>query len=238
MTMLSSFYAAEGIVFAADSQITVSGQTTRALPPQQKVLRVAGVGVGSGAIGYFGLAQVGSKPLTPWLRDALRSWPGGNAAALGHFVTAALCADATPRELRETSGFHIGAFEQRDGVRVPVFVYARNVDIGPKGYRNLGRFDVHEQLLARDLRGVAPTQVARSFERGRRIMAFPSGTGTAICLFSPRCGKESRTPPRRSSNNPGTSRPTRSTRGRGSPEPSSSRQATFIDFCTHAALRS
>jgi hypothetical protein len=153
MTMLLSFYAAEGIVFAADSQITIPGTTTTAVEPQRKVLRVRGVGTGDGAIGYFGLAQVQGQPLTPWLKDTLRGWPGGDAVALGQFVTDALLADATGNELRQVSAFHIGAFEDRGGVRLPVFVYARNVDLGPTGYAPLGRFDVDEQLLARDLVG-------------------------------------------------------------------------------------
>src|SRR5438034_1196358 len=63
------------------------------------------------------------------LHDALPIWPGGSAEELGNFVVTGLQRAATTRERDVTSGFHIGAFEMRDGGPMPVFVYARNVDL-------------------------------------------------------------------------------------------------------------
>lgn len=149
VTMLSSFYSAEGIVFAADTQITVTLRgKSEAREPQKKVLRVPGVGVGDGLLGYFGLAQVAGAPMTVWLRALLGSWPGGSTTDLGDFIVAGLRQDSTSAERKETSGFHLGAFERRAGQIAPVFVYARNVDQHPTTgrYIHIGDYRVDDQL--------------------------------------------------------------------------------------------
>jgi hypothetical protein len=52
MTMLYSFYSAEGIVYAADSRITRRG-AGGPLPAQRKVLPIPGLGESSGVIGFL-----------------------------------------------------------------------------------------------------------------------------------------------------------------------------------------
>src|SRR5437016_6050906 len=70
VTMLYSFYTAEGIVYAADSRITHKGGTLP-LMAQRKVLPLPGFGVSNGVIGFFGLAQVGGQAMSDWLRDII-----------------------------------------------------------------------------------------------------------------------------------------------------------------------
>jgi hypothetical protein len=170
VTMLLLFYSAEGIVFAAESQITARGQ---ALDPQQKVLRVPSVGIGHGLMGYFGLAQVRGKPLTPWLQARFQNWRGGSAEEFGRFLVDALRHDATSAELDEISGFHIGAFELHEGVNVPVFVYAHNCEIGENGYEHLGDFQVEEQLLTEYLAGVPLAEVRNAIRAHTKSRGVP-----------------------------------------------------------------
>lgn len=161
MTMLYSFYAAEGIVFAADSRITHRGGK-QPLDAQHKVLLLPGFGESNGVIGFFGLAQVGGRPMSNWLQDLIsRDRSARDADSFARHMSERIERSATNAELKEVSGFHIGTFERRDGQVVPTFTFLRNAaDFKDGVYSNVGEFlPPHEQLLGRDLKGVQALQV-------------------------------------------------------------------------------
>lgn len=161
MTMLYSFYAAEGIVFAADSRITHRGGK-QPLDAQRKVLRLPGFGASNGVIGFFGLAQVGGRPMSKWLQDMISRYRSAREAdSFARHLSQRIEDSATTAELKEVSGFHIGTFERRAGQVVPTFTFLRNAhDFKDGVYSNIGRFlQPHEQLLGRDLQAVPPGQV-------------------------------------------------------------------------------
>lgn len=161
MTLLLSFYSSYGIVFAADSAITITedGRTSRyggsqdlALSRQRKLLRLDPVGVNGAIVGFFGLATVETTPMADWLREKFASpWPGAKTAAeVGDFLRDELM-QSVPREHRErnASGFHIGAFEQRNGVDVPVMQYVSNIrhlDPATGAYSGFGEFRSEEHF--------------------------------------------------------------------------------------------
>ena len=133
-----------------------------------KVLRVPGVGVHPrGAIlGYYGLATAGSQPMTAWLRSVIGHWHGSRTVE--EFAVhlwenfSLLC----PRR-NVVSGFHIGGYELRDRVRVPVFWHIWNYDaVDLEGYHG-AHYNYHEpmeQLLGRELRRTQPRDVRRVLE--------------------------------------------------------------------------
>jgi hypothetical protein len=130
MTLLVTFYSSSGIVFAADSAITIDrGRGAARVRKEEKILRARQVGTNGGWVGYFGLADVGTEPMHQWLRRTIDCWPGSRRVAdLGDYLRDKLN-DDVPRAIRVRypSGLHIGAFEDRDGVSVPVLQYVTNI---------------------------------------------------------------------------------------------------------------
>lgn len=169
MTMLYSFYAAEGVVYAADSRIT-HRQGKQPLDAQHKVLPLPGFGMSNGVIGFFGLAQVGGRPMSIWLQDVISRYGSPrDAHSFARHLSRRIESSATSAELEEVSGFHIGTFERRAGDVVPTFTFLRNAaDFKDGIYSNVGKFlPPDEQLLGRDLQNV-PTQLVRDWLRQRQ----------------------------------------------------------------------
>ena len=189
VTLLLSFYSSYGIVFAADSAITITedGRTKRygapedpALSRQEKLLPIKPVGINGAIVGFFGLATVGATPMDVWLREKFASpWPGAaTAAAAGDYLRDELMRSVS-REHRENnaSGFHIGTFERRDGVDVPVMQYVssiRHLDPATGEYSRLEEYRSEEHFPnhsnpASDFSKYPPTQLQkelRSLEKG------------------------------------------------------------------------
>lgn len=121
------------MVYAADSQVTkrtARGRIER-LDPQRKVLPVKPLGIAreGGVVGYYGLAQVGGLPMDTWLRERIRQFGGSRVVEdFAVFLRGELNNAASARERRTISGLHIGGFEHRDGVAVPVMVFLRNTE--------------------------------------------------------------------------------------------------------------
>lgn len=129
MTMLYSLFTAQGIVFAADSQITAQGEKSPR-PSQRKVFRVPHLGVApeGGVIGFFGLAEVRSLTMSDWLRKLIAEpQRPGDVGEFGEYLVQRLVHDATPLQLEHSSGFHIGAFVREEGLALPVMRYASNI---------------------------------------------------------------------------------------------------------------
>lgn len=190
MTLLVTLYTSRGIVFAADSSIT-SGR--KRLPQQEKSLRTKRLGVSGGVVGYFGLACVGHEPMDRWLRTLLDAWPGSpRASDLGEYLRDELNAHV-PRAHREkvASGFHIGTFEQRDGVAVPVFQYVWNYDrldvqtgeySGFSGYRTEEHFPSNHP----DWNGVVPRDMRTRLRQWERTQGMPFWFRNGQLAFSSR----------------------------------------------------
>jgi hypothetical protein len=113
VTLLLSFYSSYGIVFAADSAITITdqGKTTRyggaadpAQNKQEKLLELKPVGLNGAVLGFFGLAAVGEKRMDTWLREIFGpGWHGAaSAAEVGDYLRDQLTV-AVPKEQRESN---------------------------------------------------------------------------------------------------------------------------------------
>jgi hypothetical protein len=131
VTLLVSLYTSRGIVFAAYSQVISEaqpGHTTR-LDPQEKVLPVKRIGVArvGGVVGFFGLAEMRGEPIETWLRERIDRFGGSRTVEeFAVYLRDELRAAVRKREREVVSGFHIGGFEMRDEVVIPVFHFLRN----------------------------------------------------------------------------------------------------------------
>jgi hypothetical protein len=179
VTLLVSLYSSEGIVFAADSQVTACTPAgTDRLEPQRKVLSVKGLGVArqGGVVAYFGLAEMQGRPMDAWLRERIDRIGGFEevsdfAASLRDELNAA----ARARERKVVSGLHVGGFERRDGVPVPVFAFVRNTadfDATTGRHSNLRGYECTEDFPARDA----------GWRRAARPPARASRTGEGLWL--------------------------------------------------------
>jgi hypothetical protein len=178
MTMLYSLYTAEGIVFAADSQITAQGEA-RPRQSQTKVLRVPHLGAATegGVIGFFGLAEVGRQTMTDWLRQVIAEpRRPADPYQFGEYLVGRLLHDASPVQLQYPSGFHIGAFAREDGLMLPVFRYASNIHgQNPDGsYTNIGAYSFdHQDHLARDFQAIPRPTLRKALRQRQNNFGFP-----------------------------------------------------------------
>lgn len=190
MTLLVTLYTSRGIVFAADSAIT---RGCERLPKREKFLRTKRLGVSGGVVGYFGLACVGHQPMDKWLRALLDAWPGSpRASDLGEHLRDELNA-RVPRAHRQkvASGFHIGTFEQREGVAVPVFQYVWNydhLDVQTGDYAGFGKYrtDEHFPRNHRDWNTVAPRSMRTRLRQWERTQGMPFWFRNGQLAFSSR----------------------------------------------------
>jgi hypothetical protein len=179
MTMLYSLYPREGIVFVADSRIIRPG-AARPEPPQPKVLRVRRVGVTTGLIGYYGLAEVRGQPMSKWLTTLIGQWPGStDPKKFADLVVDGLNRDARPRERKQVSGLHFGAFRHSEGRIEPVFFHIINTHgfdetTGQhKDPRDTWRSE--EQLMGRDVvnLGLPPARIRWYLGEVQRLRGMP-----------------------------------------------------------------
>jgi len=178
MTMLYSLYTAEGIVFAADSQITAQGEA-HPRRSQRKVLRVPHLGVATegGVIGFFGLAEVGHQLMADWLRQVVAEpTRPADLDRFGEYLVHRLLQDAAPRQLQHHSGFHIGAFVREDRLTLPAFRYASNIHgLSDDGsYTDIGAYSFDpEDHLARDSKEIPRSELRAALRRRQNDSGFP-----------------------------------------------------------------
>jgi hypothetical protein len=178
MTMLYSLYAAEGIIFASDSRIIRLG-AKQAEPPQQKVRRVYKVGLSTGLIGYYGLAQVKGEAMSSWLATLIGRWPGSREPErFADLVVDRLNRDAWARERKHVSGLHFGAF-RKNGDRVePVFFHIVNThgfDDTTGLHTDPGdEWRCEEQLMGRDVarHGWVPSRIRQHLRERQRAVGM------------------------------------------------------------------
>jgi hypothetical protein len=182
VTLLVSLYTSRGIVFAADSQITAEAQPgsgTQRLEPQAKLQRVRRVGIAraGGVIGYFGLAEMNRRPMDEWLRERIDHFSGSRTVEdFAVFIRDELRAAATTRERHVVSGFHIGGFEERGGVAVPVFHFLRNTtefDETTGVHSNFVDYWTEEHFPKHYARGVVPTAIRSALRDHELRERFP-----------------------------------------------------------------
>src|SRR6266567_3006026 len=158
MTVLYSIYTAEGLIWAADRMLLQPNQQGGYQIHSvihRKIFRIPGLGDHNqgGLIGYFGQAYVGNQLMATWLPANAAQF--GGHARIGPFarhVVQRFRLAAAPNQRHTAVGFHVGGFERRHGVRVPVFYFARNAELDPAtgGYQQLHQnwaFEVDEQCL-------------------------------------------------------------------------------------------
>lgn len=185
MTVLYSCYVPEGIIFAADTMLTVKdgGKTKFYASKDPKVFPVPGLGdhPSGGLIGYFGNALVKRRPMAEWLRETIGRYPPSrDTSTFPVYLIRSLEAAAYKTQLTSVQGFHVGAFERRGGYRVPVFWFIRNAQVAerPGGveYQEFPGWKFHwdEQLLGDWLTGVSNAEVLE------RIKDFVRRSGTPI----------------------------------------------------------
>jgi hypothetical protein len=179
MTMLYSLYPREGIVFVADSRIIRPG-AAKAEPPQPKVLRVRRVGVRTGLIGYYGLAQVRGQPMSKWLTTLIGQWPGSSDPQdFADLVVEGLNRDARAYERKQVSGFHFGAFRRSGGRVEPVFYHIVNThgfDETTGLHEDPGdTWRSQEQLMGRDVvdLGLPPARIRWYLTQRQRLRGMP-----------------------------------------------------------------
>jgi hypothetical protein len=179
MTMLYSMYAREGIIFAADSRITAHGSGER-LPAQQKVVRVRRVGVSSGLIGFYGLAQARGQPMSAWLAALIGNWSGSrDPVEFAELVVERLNRETWARERKQVSGFHFGAFQKAASRVEPVFFHIVNTE----GFDNTSGLHTdpsdswrsEEQLMGRDVKnmGLPPEKIRWYLHQVQRLRGIP-----------------------------------------------------------------
>ena len=153
MTLLVSFYTSRGIAYAADRAITIdNGRGPERCPKQRKLLTTPRLGLNGGIVGFFGLAMVGREPMESWLRSTLDRWQGSaRISDLGTHLRDELNG-AVPKAQREhnASGFHIGAFERRADLAVPVMQHVSNIygydPASAAVYSNFGLYQTAEHF--------------------------------------------------------------------------------------------
>ena len=100
-------------------------------------------------IGFFGLAQVGGRPMDEWLRDVIENYKAfRDADSFARYLAVQIESSATSAELSEVPGFHIGTFENRGSQIVPTFTFLRNVaSLSNGSYSGVGEFLPPEEQL-------------------------------------------------------------------------------------------
>jgi hypothetical protein len=177
--MLYSLYPREGIVFVADSRIIRAG-AAQAEPPQPKVVRVRRVGVTTGLIGYYGLAQVRGQPMSKWLATLIGQWPGSHDPRdFAELVVDRLNRDPWARERKHASGLHFGAFRRSEGRIEPVFFHIVNThgfDETTGLHTDPGdTWHSQEQLMGRDVVdiGLPPAGIRWYLGQRQRLTGMP-----------------------------------------------------------------
>jgi hypothetical protein len=134
------------IIFAADRRISVGPQHHA---QRKKIFPIPHRNAG---IGYFGLAQVGSTPMSDWLTTYMRG--NGPTQLLGDFATnlADRLNSSVPEAHRRdhVSGFHIAGFAPNGRME---FWYVRNTT---DDYQCTGRYSAREEFQNRDANNLQP----------------------------------------------------------------------------------
>jgi len=182
VTILYSFYASDGIVFAADRMLTRREQGKPAAYVESrlpKVIRIPKVGVhdDGGLIGYFGHAEVAGRTTSFLRRVAEKHSNAGGSIRVEPFARTLI--ESLPRGVRDGSvqevlGFHIGAFEKFGRYRLPVFWFVRNCELIPPGvYVARGGWKMEEQFLGRDMKTVQSGDVRANLRRFQNANSVP-----------------------------------------------------------------
>jgi hypothetical protein len=141
VTLLIANVVPQGLIFAADRNLSVNGIK---VAEETKVVKVGDV-----VAGYAGRARVGGIPMYEWLRDFLRRRTGAALTDLGPALAAELelAMSAVPRGHRGTI-VHIGGFERgSDGRPLPVIWYVRDAEIqGDGSVAFLPKFEARDEL--------------------------------------------------------------------------------------------
>jgi hypothetical protein len=161
MTILYSVYAPEGIVFSADTMLTRTkkSRTEYVEASRPKVFRIPKAGEHSrGAlVGYYGLAEIGGRPMPEFLDEFRGAWAGDRSIRrlADRLIEELVKADKAHHLRHHVFGLHVGGFELFKDRICPAFYYVRNAeaDEGTGLYHLFPDRQLHidEQLMGRTL---------------------------------------------------------------------------------------
>lgn len=117
-----------GIVMAADGAISFSRPSIGPRRPKdwrrRKLLQIPNL---HAVIGYFGLAEIGNKPLDQWLEKFIHeNVDVVNSDDFSQGLAEALSAAITRAESRHKLGFHLGCYRVSPVGRIPEMHFIRN----------------------------------------------------------------------------------------------------------------
>jgi hypothetical protein len=157
MSILVTFLARHGIVFAADRNITSTFQVVNSIGQVQprlvghsrrpKVLKWPNRDT---IVGYVGQASIGERPTDLWLYDFIgRNLEFGELQPVAERLAEDLeqaFADAEPGQ-RGTI-VHLAQFDRREDDWMPVVSYVRDIQValGGKAFEHLSRFEARDEL--------------------------------------------------------------------------------------------
>ncbi len=142
MSLLVVYVVPEGLLFAADRNLSRAGRTSG--ETTAKVLDIDGV-----LVGYVGRAHVVGEAIDAWLRGFFDRHAGSPLRELGPALGEELEAAWSGRpEAERGTIIHLGGFEEgSDGSPLPVVWYVRDFEIQDDGrYAFIGGFEARDEL--------------------------------------------------------------------------------------------
>jgi hypothetical protein len=157
MSLLLVEVVPQGIIFGADRNVTftkkqvVKGKhTTIEIHGQSQRPKVLRWPQRKALVGYVGVAEIGGDPTDEWLYDFI----GDNLNFSNFEALSESLRSQVEEQLRIDEGnnerqpliIHLGGFEKRDDVPVPVIWYIRNTyGLGPLGYKEVRKEFHHSE---------------------------------------------------------------------------------------------
>lgn len=193
MSILLVEVVPQGILFGADRNITETRQGVGLLveihgqSQSRKVLRWPR---NRALVGYVGAAEIGGQPTDEWLYDFIGDNPRfASFDALAEDLRARVEAQRRIDEGGQDPDpliIHLGGFEERAGLQVPVVWYIRNAfDLGPQGYQTIRRAFERSEEFWKYFPNVAPTDIREALkERAEQYEPFWFHQGFDLGTFN------------------------------------------------------
>jgi len=182
MTLLITDIGSSGIVFAADSAITLPDHKQLSQPKIVKLERL------NAAIGYYGVAAVNGGPMYDWLESLSRHTSAGDLEAVAHELVDKLKPWPSLDSTGCGTGFHLAGYIEVEERMLPTFWHIWNHGGVDVGYRTTGLgFRATEDFLSRVPSEYIPNDLDAFFaQTGNRV--YRNGTlkpyvSLANCLY-------------------------------------------------------
>lgn len=171
MSILLVEVVPQGIIFGADRNVTFTrkrvgngGLTTIEIHGQSQRAKVLRWPCHKALVGYVGAAEIGEIPTDEWLYDFI----GGHLT----FPSFEALSDSLRSEVEEQRRIdegedepelliiHLGGFEEKDGIQVPVVWYIRNAySLDSEGYKDIRKEFQHSEEFWKYFPNVGPSDI-------------------------------------------------------------------------------